>query len=605
MPGGRPTPLNDPAFARDLVRSRRAELVSSYQGRRKESSFRCLEPTADGGVCGTVFDRQWGVALRDEVIRCRPCISSRMRAHMVADRRPKDLPNRVRAKGGEILPGPYVNAHTPISVRCLAVLPSGSECGMVFTRTPHSLRAGKTAFCLSCVNRHIGERAREHGRVGYTLDYVQQFFSDRSARLLTLSYANVNQKLDYVCGEPGCAQAGQATMQALLLSRPDIGDVIQCKACQDASRPRGSASKQYNPNLSDEDRADNAYLRGKPCAIWARLVRALHGQACLIRPLEQGKEVHHVLSWAHNPAERFLVTNGVPLSATMHGEYHLNWAPNRRGKADLATFRAFVRHHTGQDYVPLLPGLAPEIIQPCLDEAPSALLSRKIRYAAEGLLYIPIFPGEAENRRSIVISMLLNRAKQTRNAIGARQLDLVRVRSPEARTFFADNHVQGYAPSSECYGLLRDGVLLSAMLFTPLRVPAQRVQEKGWELVRMAHKVGWSVPGAASRLLHAFRQEHPSASITTYADRRFCAADPGATVYPKLGFNYTHTSKPSYRYTNREGTVLLNKKGFQRRYLPGRLGDKFDPGKSEAGNMRDAGYYRLWDCGTFVFHLSP
>lgn len=604
MPGGRPTEFNNPAVAAAAIQSRRAELLSPYAGSGNKVFIRCLEPQPGGSVCGRVFSKQWSVALRDPVLRCRQCLSPRLSSAQAEVRRPADLAERIRQKGGELLSLDWRNAHTPIEVRCLGPLPSGTVCGQVFKRTPHSLRVSKLAYCPACTNRHIGDMARGEGRLGYSLEKVQAFFAERGAVLQTTDYRNVKQLLDYVCGTPDCGQTDVVTVQAILLSRPDPGDTIQCKDCQNAGRPRGAQSPHYRHDLSDRERGEKLWLRDKPQAIWSRLVRALYGTLCVFDPSALRGDVHHIESWEGYPERRFWVTNGVPMSERFHITYHANWAPKGRSSGDMATFQAFYRDQTGAEFTPILPGLLPEIVQTSEDANPGDLLARKQAAAGRGLLYLPIFPGEAENRRKVVVSMLRNRAGEGGCRIGARKLDLVEMTGVQAREFFGANHVQGHASAALSYALTDGNEIYSAMSFTPLRVPSKEAAKGGWEMVRMAHKAGWLVPGAASRLLRAFRRQYPTQAVTTYADRRFCAVQPEDTVYPQLGFQYSHASRPSYRYTNRDGTLLFNKKSFQRKHLPARLGDLYDPTKSEAVNMRAAGYYRLWDCGTFVFHLS-
>ena len=42
----------------------------------------------------------------------------------------------------------------------------------------------------------------------------------------------------------------------------------------------------------------------------------------------------------------------------------------------------------------------------------------------------------------------------------------------------------------------------------------------------------------------------------------------------------------------------------QKHKLKKLLGDNFNPDLTEAKNMRDAGYERVWNCGNLVFKLN-
>ena len=73
------------------------------------------------------------------------------------------------------------------------------------------------------------------------------------------------------------------------------------------------------------------------------------------------------------------------------------------------------------------------------------------------------------------------------------------------------------------------------------------------------------------------------------------------TLYSKLGFEYSHTSAPSYHYT-KDYSKLENRVKFQKHKLA-KLLEKFDNTLSLWDNMQHNGYDRIWDCGhdTWIF----
>ena len=52
---------------------------------------------------------------------------------------------------------------------------------------------------------------------------------------------------------------------------------------------------------------------------------------------------------------------------------------------------------------------------------------------------------------------------------------------------------------------------------------------------------------------------------------------------------------PSYEYT--KGKVRHHKFNFRRQHLARHLADKFDASLSESENMKQAGWYKIYDCG--------
>lgn len=116
-----------------------------------------------------------------------------------------------------------------------------------------------------------------------------------------------------------------------------------------------------------------------------------------------------------------------------------------------------------------------------------------------------------------------------------------------------------------------------------------------WELARFCCRLGYNVPGAAGKLLAHFEKTYRPGSIVTYADKRWSSGN----LYPRLGFIHTHDSKPNYFYIDGYGN-RMSRMLFQKHKLSNAL-KAFDPSKSEAENMKAAGYHRIYDCGNMVF----
>lgn len=191
-------------------------------------------------------------------------------------------------------------------------------------------------------------------------------------------------------------------------------------------------------------------------------------------------------------------------------------------------------------------------------------------------------------------SMILARLGMAQR-IPARKCELRTLAYRDVRDFLAENHLQGSAVSSVQYGLFYDGELVEVMTFAKPRFARQY----NFELVRLCTKKGLVVVGGASRLWTAFRREHPTASVISYANRRFSQGK----VYRTLGFSLVKTTAPNYVYVRQDEVVTRYQ--AQKHRLPQLLGEGYDPNLSEFENMSKAGFERMYDCGNMVFEFRP
>ena len=116
-----------------------------------------------------------------------------------------------------------------------------------------------------------------------------------------------------------------------------------------------------------------------------------------------------------------------------------------------------------------------------------------------------------------------------------------------------------------------------------------------WELLRFCNKLGYHVPGGASKLLKYFERNYNPKSLVSYADRRWSQGK----VYEKLGFTFSHASAPNYWYW-KDRYLLESRVKYQKHKLKTIL-EKFDETKTEVENMQDNGYNRIFDCGNLVY----
>jgi hypothetical protein len=115
-----------------------------------------------------------------------------------------------------------------------------------------------------------------------------------------------------------------------------------------------------------------------------------------------------------------------------------------------------------------------------------------------------------------------------------------------------------------------------------------------WELLRYCTKKYTTVVGGASRLFDFFKRNY-AGSIISYCDLRYSTGQ----LYQLLKMKLLHQSAPNYFYT-KDCIVLESRNKYQKHKLV-KLLSNFDPNLTEAQNMFNNGYRRIWDCGNLVY----
>lgn len=228
------------------------------------------------------------------------------------------------------------------------------------------------------------------------------------------------------------------------------------------------------------------------------------------------------------------------------------------------------------------------------EKAATYHLGKKRLCQAHGVKLLQVFDSEWREQRAIVESKL-------RSALGlsqrmyARKLNVERISSDDACKFLSVAHLQGADRSSKAYALIDDDGLAAVMTFCKPRFSKRHA----WELSRFASKLNTTVVGGASRLLAAFLKDEAPApgALVSYADARFSEGN----LYRQLGFKELRLGPPNYWYV-RSGN-RLSRYQAQKHKLAKLLGEAYDPLLTEVQNMNRAKWYRLFDCGSYVFEL--
>jgi very-short-patch-repair endonuclease len=208
--------------------------------------------------------------------------------------------------------------------------------------------------------------------------------------------------------------------------------------------------------------------------------------------------------------------------------------------------------------------------------------------ANKGIQLIHIFENEWINKKEIVLLTIFSKLKINKR-IYARNCIIKEISNLEANDFLEKYHIQGKCISKIRYGLYLNNELVSLMTFGKPRFN----KKYEWELIRYCSK--YNVVGGASKLLNYFEKNNKPKNIVAYADKRWS----NGNLYFKLGFNKLSDSSPNYFYF-KNNNKLESRIKFQKHKLRDKL-QVFDESLSEAENMFNNGYRRIWDCGNFVF----
>ena len=176
--------------------------------------------------------------------------------------------------------------------------------------------------------------------------------------------------------------------------------------------------------------------------------------------------------------------------------------------------------------------------------------------------------------------------------IYGRNCDIKELKSSETVAFLNENHLQGFCQAKISVGLFYNNELVSVMSFSKPRFN----KKYEYELMRFASKRNYTVIGGASKLWKYFVNKYSPNSVITYANRRFSNGE----IYKVLGFKYIGCSQPNYFYFSKNSSKLYSRVKFQKHKLKDIL-EVYDENLSEAENMFNNNYRRIYDCGNLIF----
>ncbi len=179
------------------------------------------------------------------------------------------------------------------------------------------------------------------------------------------------------------------------------------------------------------------------------------------------------------------------------------------------------------------------------------------------------------------------------NRIFARKCEVKEISNTRlVKQFLNNNHLQGFVGSSVKLGLFYEKDLISLMTFGKSRY----TKKYQYEIIRFCNKRNINVTGGASKLFKYFIRNYNPKSIVSYADRRYS----NGNLYNILEFEYSHCSAPNYFYFKPGQLTIYPRVKFQKHKLEKQL-EIFCSNLSEAENMSNNGYLKIWDCGNMTY----
>lgn len=216
---------------------------------------------------------------------------------------------------------------------------------------------------------------------------------------------------------------------------------------------------------------------------------------------------------------------------------------------------------------------------------------KTLECAKAGIRLIHIFEYEWVNSdiKIKIKDYLEDIISDTKERIGARKCELIKLDNKEAMLFESMYHIGGSTSASINIGLKYNTEIVAVMTFGTPRFD----RENEYELIRYCCKKGTAIMGGAEKLFKQFVREYKPESIVCYTDiSKFTG-----NVYTRLGFkcNRDSLTAPNYVWVSSHNNDILTRYQTQKHRLVSKgLGTKE---QTEDAIMINLGYKKIYDSG--------
>lgn len=225
-------------------------------------------------------------------------------------------------------------------------------------------------------------------------------------------------------------------------------------------------------------------------------------------------------------------------------------------------------------------------------------LNKTEKCLENGIKLIQIFSDEIELKPKQVISRLSSILKLNKIRINARECDIREIDHKLSSKFLLKYHLQGSDKGLIRLGLFKKNKLLSVMTFTKSRKAlSQTLNDGEYELSRYCSMRNITINGGAQKLLSYFTKKYFPKKIISFCDRRWSNGE----LYEKLKFKLIKKTEPNYWYT-KNFKERFHRFTFAKQFLHKKI-KNYDSFLSESENMKNNGFTKIYDCGSFKYEL--
>jgi hypothetical protein len=213
-----------------------------------------------------------------------------------------------------------------------------------------------------------------------------------------------------------------------------------------------------------------------------------------------------------------------------------------------------------------------------------------------GIDLVQVFESEWHNKQDIIKSIVRSKFGLRMIEICARTCEIKQLDTKTKNKFLEHNHIKGADRTPIAFGLFHQGDLVSCATFKQTRSK----KDREFEMVRFCNRINTSVTGALDVMVERFVDVYSPLNLITLVDRRF---NMESALLRSAGFIKTICTEPDHFYlkpTLPQYMKLMHHHAFAKHLLPKKL-KHYDLSLTVYENMKNNGYYKVYDAGSFVY----